>query len=290
MNVVITGGSGYLGNRLVKAMLGLGWNVTVLAQPGASRASLAAVQELVNIVETGDVGRAFESLGEFDVVVHTATCYGRNDEPASTIMTSNILFPMQVLECAVAHGATLFCNTDSALSRHVNSYGLSKKQFCEWLTSQACSSKTRVANVVLDQFYGPGESDDKFVTWIVRQCLKGGKIPLTIGTQKRRFLFIDDLVNGYLTAIKAAWQDSDALLQFRIASESEYPIREICEKVHAMTNSIAALNFGAIPIRNQEMDEEDMDLSAMRALGWREQISLEEGIALVVEYERGLIH
>jgi nucleoside-diphosphate-sugar epimerase len=245
---------------------------------------------LINIVDAGDVSRTFASLGEIDVVVHTATCYGRHGEPASAIMSSNMLFPLQVLECATACGAKLFCNTDSALSRHVNLYGLSKKQFLDWLKFQARNSKIRIANLVLDQFYGPGESDDKFVTWIVRQCLKGAEIPLTIGTQKRRFLFIDDLVSGYLTAIQAAWQSCDAFLEFRIASESQYSVREICEKVHEVTNSSATLNFGVIPTRNQEMDEEDMDLCAMRALGWREQISLSKGLAIVVKHERGLPH
>jgi nucleoside-diphosphate-sugar epimerase len=113
---------------------------------------------------------------------------------------------------------------------------------------------------------------------------------LTIGTQKRRFLFIDDLVKGYLKSLQAAWHSKEPLLRFDIASQSEYPVREICEKVHEMTNSRAVLNFGAIPIRDQEMNEKDMNLSAILALGWREQISLEEGIALIVEHERELIH
>ena len=290
MNVVITGGSGYLGSHLVKAMLGLGWHITVLAQTGATRASLDAVQKLIVIVDADDVSRVFASLGDVDIVVHAATCYGRNGEPASAIMAANMLFPQQVLECAAAHGAKLFCNTDTALSRHVNLYSLSKKQFLDWLILQAHNDKIHAVNLVLDQFYGPGESGDKFVTWIVRQCLNGGEIPLTIGTQRRRFLFIDDLVEGYLKAIQSAWKSGDAFQEYGIASESEYAIRAICKKVHDMTNSSASMNFGAIPLRNQEMDEKSIDISRMRTLGWREHISLEEGLAAVIQYEKGASH
>jgi nucleoside-diphosphate-sugar epimerase len=50
------------------------------------------------------------------------------------------------------------------------------------------------------------------------------------------------------------------------------------------------MNFGAIPLRNQEMDEKSIDISRMRTLGWREHFSLEEGLAAVIQHEKGASH
>ena len=133
MNVVITGGSGYLGSHLVKAMLGLGWHITVLAQTGATRASLDAVQKLIVIVDADDVSRVFASLGDVDIVVHAATCYGRNGEPASAIMAANMLFPQQVLECAAVRR-----RARGHLHQHVHWF-TSRSRYMVWFKGSSMS-------------------------------------------------------------------------------------------------------------------------------------------------------
>ena len=290
MNVVITGGTGYLGSHLVRAMVGLRRNVVVIARPSSNCAALAEVRHSVNLIKIERVEQAFEAIDSVDIVVHAATCYGRNGESDSEILAPNLTLPLQILDCAVEHGAHLFCNTDTILSRKTNSYGLSKKQFLEWLQLKAATGTIRAANIVLDQFYGPGQGHDKFVTWLVRQCLASTEIPLTVGNQKRRFLYIDDLVDGYMAAIQAAFLQTKSFHEFQIASGELISIREVAEKVHALSGSRARLCFGAVPMRTYELDESIMDLSPIRALGWSEHVSLDAGLSAVIDFERGLIH
>jgi len=244
----------------------------------------------VDLIKIECVEQAFEAIGSVDIVVHAATCYGRNGESDSEILAANVTVPLQILNCAVEHGAHLFCNTDTILSPHTNSYGLSKKQFLEWLQLMAAGGGIRAANIVLDQFYGPGESRDKFVTWLVRQCLTSTEIPFTAGTQKRRFLYIDDLVDGYMTAIQAAFLQTKSYQEFQIASGELISIREVAERVHAMSSSRAKLCFGVVPMRTHELDENVMDISSIRAFGWEEHVSLDAGLSAVIDYERRLIH
>ena len=87
---------------------------------------------------------------------------------------------------------------------------------------------------MLDQFYGPGNSHKTFVTWLVRQCLNNDLVPLTVGTQKRRFLYIDDLVSGYMAAIQGALWQTASFLEFHLASREQFSIREVAEMVRSL--------------------------------------------------------
>jgi len=284
IRVVITGGGGYLGSHLVRAMAARGWRVYVLAQLGASQSAVHGLG--VDIINCGDLSQAFARIPAVDIVIHAATCYGRNGETQSEMIATNLVFPMRVLELAGERGCRLFCNTDSALSRNASPYGLSKKQFVDWL--QLPHGCVRVLNLELDQFYGPGESKDKFVTWMVRQCLESKRIPLTSGVQRRRFLHVADLTRGYLSMVDRAWASDVSFEHYRIVSEVEKSVCEYCEMLHRMTESSATLDFGALPTREHELDEES-NAPVAQSFGWHEEISLEDGFAEVIAYERGLV-
>ena len=290
INVAITGGSGFLGGRLVRAMLGLGWHVTVITRAASDVTALLDVRNSIDLIMPSGADGTLESIGPVDIVVHTATCYGRRGESTSEMQSANVGFPLQILNLAVAGGARLFCNTDTILSRYTDAYSLSKKQFLEWLQLQSASGKIRAVNLVLDQFYGPGQSCARFVPWLVRQCLIGTEIPLTHGTQKRRFLYIDDLVYGYLKAIQACFSGMEPYHEIQIASSTLISVREVAEKVHALSNSRAKLSFGSIPLRTHEPSESNIDLSGLQMLGWKERVSLDEGLMNVIAYERGFLH
>ena len=50
-------------------------------------------------------------------------------------------------------------------------------------------------------------------------------------------------------------------------------------------NASTQLNFGAIPYRANELMDSRTDISALKALGWRPEVSLEKGIQLTIEKE-----
>jgi nucleoside-diphosphate-sugar epimerase len=244
----------------------------------------------VNLIKIAHVDGAFAAVDSVDIVVHAATCYGRNGESASEMLHANVVLPLQILNCAVDHGAYMFCNTDTILRRHTNQYSLSKKQFLEWLHLITAGGTIRATNIVLDQFYGPGQACDSFIPWLVRQCLTNTEILLTVGSQRRRFLYIDDLVNAYMMAIQAAVATKTPFQEFQIGSVQPNSVSEVVELVHSLSGSRAKLCFGAIPPRNHELNESRMDLTSIRALGWEEHVSLDAGLSAVVDFERGLMH
>ena len=50
-------------------------------------------------------------------------------------------------------------------------------------------------------------------------------------------------------------------------------------------NTVTRLDFGAVPYRANELMDSKTDISALKALGWRPEISLEDGIRMTIEKE-----
>ncbi|EDM2890084.1 CDP-abequose synthase, partial [Salmonella enterica subsp. enterica serovar Typhimurium] len=57
-------------------------------------------------------------------------------------------------------------------------------------------------NMRLEHVYGPGDGENKFIPYII-DCLnkKQSCVKCTTGEQIRDFIFVDDVVNAYLTIL-----------------------------------------------------------------------------------------
>lgn len=285
--VLLTGATGFLGSHLLEALLKRGYRVIALKR---STSRTGRIEHLLNQAEFIDIDRApmrevFEK-GPVDSVIHTACSYGRSGEPASTLLETNVAFPLRLLELAAGHGVEKFLNTDTILPSGINGYSLSKAQFVEWL--RAFSSQIRILNLRFDHIYGPGDDEGKFVTWLLHRMLSGNdSIPLTEGKQERDFIFIDDVVNAFLhtlemeetrdfTSLDAGTGKLTSVRDFVLLAKKELEAQR-GKAIHPR------LDFGKIPYRQGESMEPKLDLAPIRSLGWNSRTGLEEGLEKTIQ-------
>lgn len=286
MKVLVTGATGFLGSRLVKGLLFKGYEVTILKR---SFSNTSRINNILGKVACYDLDRCklddpFKDQGKFDAVIHTATCYGRNGESDSLIFESNTGFPLSLLELSVNYNAGIFVNTDTILPKYINRYSLSKRHFVEWAKLTATTGNTQFINIKMEHIYGPGDDESKFAAYVIKSCLANiPELKLTLGEQKRDFIYIDDAVNAYLLLLRSkhvkTYQD------FELGSGKSITIREFVEIIHRITGTNTILNFGAIPYREGEIMESNADISALEKLGWAPVVSLEKGISSCVREE-----
>ncbi|MBZ0087635.1 MAG: SDR family oxidoreductase [Thermomonas sp.] len=136
--------------------------------------------------------------------------------------------------------------------------------------------------------YGPRmhPNDGRVVSNFIVQALRGE--PITIygeGQQTRSFCYVDDLVEGFLRLM-----DTEAGFTgpVNLGNPGEFTIRELAEKVIALTGSASKLEFRPLPADDPLQRKPDITI-AQEKLGWQPQVALEEGLTRTIAYFDGLL-
>ncbi len=286
-NLLITGGTGFLGSNILRNIVGRGDDLIVLKR---SFSNIGRIGDIIKKLVLYDLDRIdIEEVfckHSIDKIIHCATNYGRAVSNPLEIMEANLMLPLKLLELGKKHKVKCFINTDTILDKGVNYYTLSKSQFKQWLTIYAAESLC--LNVELEHFYGPHDDDSKFVTSIVHKLLNQvEKIDLTEGKQKRSFIYIDDAVEAFVKIIDYSDSLTKGFYDFQVGSLESVEIKKFVELAKQLTiNKKTILNFGALPYRENEVMEPRLDLSKLVALGWQPRVSLSAGLAKMIEAER----
>lgn len=289
MRVLITGITGFLGSEIARACVAAGLKINAIRRPSSSLARLDGIIEHISFYDNTKEGihYALNSADGCEAIIHAATCYGRQGEEWTTLVETNNLFPLCILEVAEATGVKCFINIDTVLDSRINAYALSKRQFSEWGRFLSENGQMRFVNVRLEHLYGPGDHNLRFVTSIIRQCLSNsGPIELTDGRQMQDFIYIDDAVSGIMHLLLSREFIPLGWAEFDLGSGHPVSIRELVEQIHRAINSKAQLNFGKLPSRKYERNESKADNSRLKELGWRSRTSLADGIKKTIDYER----
>lgn len=284
--VLLTGATGYLGGYLSEMLLKKGYKLIALAlNRGEKYAYTDNEKTKIYYLNETPVEKIFED-NEINIIIHTSTLYGRNNEQLSQMVNVNVEFPLKILSLAIKKGVELFINTDTILARNTNAYSLTKRQFVDWLSMYA--AKIKVANLRLDHFYGAKDKPIKFIAWLIEQ-FKNEKeqIDLTDGLQTRDFVYIEDVVNAYSVILSNTEKlSTEEINTFEVGSGKTVTVKEmILTLKELMNNTTTQLNFGAIPHRKNEILEYNVDISKLKELGYNPIYDIKKGLSKVVEIE-----
>ena len=127
--------------------------------------------------------------------------------------------------------------------------------------------------------------DGRVVSNFIMQALAGE--PITIygeGTQTRSFCFVSDLIDGLVRLMNTGDEVTGPV---NIGNPVEMTIRQLAERVIALTGSSSELVFEPLPHDDPVQRQPDIGL-ARRALGWAPSVALDDGLAATIEYFRAL--
>jgi len=136
--------------------------------------------------------------------------------------------------------------------------------------------------------YGPHmhPNDGRVVSNFIMQALRNEQITLYgDGSQTRSFCYVDDLVRGLIALMET---DDDVVGPINLGNPHEFTIRELAEKIVAITGSRSKLEFRALPTDDPRQRKPDIS-RAKALLEWTPAIELEEGLKKTVPYFEGLL-
>ena len=304
LNVLITGGAGFVGSHLIERFISKQYNVTVIDNLlTGSKKNVEPFIENDNFTFIDfDVQHHIEISQDLDYVLHLASAASPKaytQHPINTLKAGSI-GTINTLGLAKAKGAKYLLTSTSEVYGdpqispqpetywgNVNPNGVRSmydeaKRFAE----AAVASYNRIYNldtriVRLFNTYGPKMkiNDGRVVTNFISQAISGEDITIYgKGDQTRSFCFVDDTVLGIIKAM-----ESDSSEVFNIGNPNEITILQLAEKVISLTNSKSSIKFVALP-EDDPMQRKPDITKANKKLNWFPEVSLEDGLIKTIEW------
>jgi nucleoside-diphosphate-sugar epimerase len=202
MNVVVTGGGGYVGSLLVRRLLERGHCVRVVDEFSDGRSSLAAIQERVELIE-GDLRELDPRwLQGADGVVHLAGVHAESawaDDPQITWQANAVVTERLALACRAVKVARLVYGSTCDVYTHLPAGHEYHESVPAWPRSAFAVSK----------FYGELRlrqlADSSFCPVILRHATPFGLSPRAVfETLPNRFV-MDAVASGRVRVPRDAW-------------------------------------------------------------------------------------
>jgi len=298
MRVLITGGAGFIGSHLADHYVNAGHTVTLLDNfSTGSKTNIAHLDGKVTTID-GDI-RNIELVDQLtkdaDLVLHMAAALGVNTILGSPLesMSTNITGSEVVLHAAVQHNKRIIIASTSEIYGKNTKQPLSETddrvvgapQKIRWTYSDAKAieeamafalhqeKKLPVTTVRLFNTVGPRQTGryGMVVPRFVQAALKNE--PLTIygdGTQSRVFCHVHDAVQAIVTMAASDATIGDV---YNVGGTGEVTIKQLAEKVIALTGSSSAITYtaysDAYPAGFEDIQRRVPDISKVKnAIGW----------------------
>jgi len=307
--IVVTGGAGFLGSHLCRALLERGDEVVAIDNliTGAAENIEGLFGQRGFTFHHHDVSTYLWVPGKVDAVMHLAS-------PASPADFERI--PIQILKVGglgthnglgLAHAkqATFFLASTSEVYGdplvhpqpetywgNVNPIGPrgvydEAKRYAEAMTMAYHRHHGLDVRIVrIFNTFGPQmrPDDGRAVSNFMVQALRGD--PITIygdGSQTRSFTYVDDEIRGFLALL-----DSDVSTPVNIGNPEAHTINQLAEMTLEVTGSASTITYVPLPVDDPAQRQPDIT-RARQLLGWEPTVGLREGLQRTAEYFRAVV-
>jgi len=301
MSILITGGAGFIGSHVVRALIDADYDVRVLDD--LSTGSLENLADLEVKFQQGDICNRTQisaAVQDVETVLHFAAFISAPDsvsQPEACYET-NILGSLNVLRAAqqagvrvvLASSAAVYGDTEGAIPEDAQKnpaspYAVSKLAMEE--TARLFTRTYGLETVCLRFFnvYGPRQSPDSAYAAVIPQFINDleqgrGITILGDGEQTRDFIFVDDVAQACLVAMD---HPDAAGGTFNIAGGLSISILELTRILQGFYPGAREVQFG--PSRPGDVRDSLASIEQAQAtLGYRPQTAFEDGLAKTVEW------
>lgn len=304
--ILITGGAGFIGHHLSKALYEEGHNVIVVdSLITGSEKNIPYGVDFIN-GDICDIGTIPYKFDEIYNLACPASPVHYQAHPLETLK-ANTIGIINLLEFAKKIGAKILHTSTSEVYGdplehpqketywgHVNCFGPRScydegKRVAEALCySYLDLHKVRVKIVRIFNTYGPNMQidDGRVVSNFITQCLRNE--PITVygdGEQTRSFCYVDDMVDGLTRLMRSS---DEVNYPINLGNPGEYTMIELARLIKALTKSESAIRFVRMGADDPRQRKPDISL-AERVLNWRPSTHITEGLPKTIEYFREVL-
>ncbi len=301
--VLIVGGAGFIGFPLTKRLISEKYDVKVFdnfsnQSKNYSNDSLSIIQG--DITNRGDVIKCVRDTKP-DIIIHLAAqhyipfCI---EDPITTKKinvtgTKNILDAIKEFSrkthfiftsSAAVYAPENKAHTETSEIGSLDVYGETKIE-AENITKKYASSYGNEYTILrLFNVYGFGDNTPHLIPTIIEQVKKGSVIKLGNIEARRDYIYLDDVMNGFMSAIQNIEVSKNHT--FNLGSGKTYSAKEIVDNIGGDIKKHLK-----IEVENERMRRNDRPISLAdiskinKYLGWKPRYNLHKGLTLLLNQE-----
>ncbi len=301
MNILVTGGAGFIGSHVVDAYIELGHNVVVVDNLSTgSIENLNPNAKFYQLDIRDDKVEGIFKLEKIDVVNHHAAQMDVRKSVEDPIYDAdvNIIGSLKLLQFSIKYGVKkfIFASTGGAIygeqdyfpadeehpTRPLSPYGVAKLTVEKYLYFYKEVHGLNYVALRYANIYGPRQNPhgEAGVVAIFTSKMLKGEQPIINGDgfQTRDYTYVGDVVRANVLALN--YDKSDI---FNIGTGLETDVNTLFHKLKSLTGANCEEFHGPAKPGEQRRSVISYD-KIYKTLGWKPEVSLDEGLRLTVEF------
>lgn len=303
MKILVTGGAGFIGSHVVDEYIRLGHQVVVIDDLSTgSLDNLNLLAKFYKLDLRSDECEAVFREERPDILNHHAAQIDVRRSVQDPVFDAdvNIIGTIKLLELCVKYGVkkVIFASTGGAIygeqeyfpadedhpTRPISPYGVSKLSAEKYMYYYEQAYGIKYVSLRYSNVYGPRQNPhgEAGVVAIFANKILRGEQPVINGDgfQTRDFVYVQDVVRANILVT-----ENDVSGVFNIGTGEETNINTIFHKIREICKSDCKEVHG--PPRAGEQRRSSISYRKINSLlGWKPQVSLDEGLRLTVDFFR----
>jgi|SRR3989344_1769551 len=306
---LVTGAGGFVGANLVRSLVEQEYEVHVIVRGNMLRWRLKDIQRNIilhnaDLCDREALKHAVAASAPHEIFhLATAGVYGGKSLPDQDIVETNLVGFLNLIEAADFVNYDAFINTGSSSEYGIarvpmredmdmvpqNTYGISKLAATQYASLVAKTKSRPIVTLRIFSPYGHFDDERRLIVYAITHMLTGGALTLGDPHSVRDYIYIDDVLRAYFCAVENALQWRGET--FNVGSGTETSIEKVVSLLQRITKSQSKITWANQSQRPWESPRWEADISkARQKLGWKPDISLEEGLLRTVNWFKQNIH
>ncbi len=301
-NLLVVGGTGFIGSSITEEALKQGYNVTVVSKGHVplEKKTKGITYISVDIANKNDLLIELDK-NEFNYVINLAGYIDHSDyfDGGEEVVDVHFDGTLNLISCInkkhlikyVQIGTSdEYGDNASPQNEEQRELPISPYSFAKTATTHFLQMLYRTEGlpiVVIRPFlvYGPGQNNNRFIPQVIKGCISNEEFPVSKGEQLRDFCYITDFVDAVFLILKNEKTNGNVI---NIASGNPVMIRDVINKIVLHVGS-GIPKFNEIKYRKNENMKLYADITKARLiLGWQPKVNLDSGLMKTINWFNNL--